>query len=68
MLTYIMTQKQPYILNAKKIKFVSEQDPERKEYTVIHVEFDYLPTLDLPPGDTRARSAASSKTFLAFYL
>jgi len=70
-LTYIMTQKQPFILNAKKISFVSSQDPERKEHKVIHVEFDYLPTMDLdphPPGDrSRGPSGASSKNMLKIH-
>lgn len=58
-----MTQKQPFILNAKKISFTSSQDPG-KEHKVIHVEFDYLPTMDFdphPPGDrSRGPSGASS--------
>jgi len=63
-LTYIMTQKQPFILNAKKISFVSTSDPERKEHTVIHVEFDYLPVNEFDmPGGERFRGSSSSKCF-----
>lgn len=73
-LTYIMTQKQPFILNAKRISFTSSQDPDRKEFKVIHVEFDYLPTLDLDPhlpgGGTsvgeRSRSQMGTSSKCAF--